>query len=409
MVKKALIFCILTVFAFFCCSCGGIALSSSEVNSFNLEEGPEDLAKLGRALNGTEGIKVSLSAPEAAYILDSLASLGTVQTEGFSLEMELNGSGDWTQLSALSSIAGLGTLIINGINDMTSVEPISSLAGLRELQIYNGKVKDLSPLLNTTSLEKLHLELEEYDFSTLLQLPVSEIEIPVNDKIWVALDLLKNNPAVKTINNAGVDTYTSGEKLAEDPKRLYYYNQFKYVYFLNAVLQGVKAGEYTQAEEGAKPVLNDSVMIASPDGVLQDIPYREQKMLRTACGFSENDLEARIYFPYIEPYTESAENPTMIRFGGTARMRDDFLVSVSEDDCGTVVFFYAYEQETVREGNGDTVTVGQPVAQVVDLRNKVVYDPVPLASQDSSLEPALLQTAYLEELNNYISSLTIAR
>lgn len=406
MPKKMTIVLVILCMLMFFPGCGEVSLSTTDVNQVELPDGPDDLSKLGEALNGKSEIKVAITAPDASYILDSLSTIGEVETEEFSLEMDCLGAGDWTKLSDLATIHGLTTLILTGENDLSSLEPLVSLSDVSHLEIYDGIVTDLSPLAEMAALDSLYLELDHYDFPTLMSLAISNVEIPMRDTLWVAMDLLVQNPALEMINQMTTDTYSSKEYLEGNEEKIYYYNQFSYVFLLNDIMADVKAGQYTAAAEGAKAKITGSVIIAAPEDMLQDMPYREQDMLNTACGFEE-DEDVLLYFPYMETFDAAVDDPVLVRFAGTKVLNDQFLVSISEDDCETVIFYYAYTKNTQGEGNGDTVTVSQPVAQIVDLRNHIVYDPVPLATVDPALETEQRQAAYLEGLNSYLSGLEI--
>ncbi|MEG2637927.1 MAG: hypothetical protein RR992_00275 [Clostridiales bacterium] len=341
-------------------------LQPNEVNYFMLKENPTNLESLGAAINGTKDMIVALDGVESAYVLNSLASLGDITATNLTMDFNFNGKGDFSKLGDLASIKGLNSLTLAGINDFQDVSVFNSLTDLTKLTLKDQAIDDFTPLAQCKNLKTLSLSGEKINFSSLLALPIENIEVPIADNNWVALNLLKTNTAIATINSVNRETYNVNEDLNDEQK--YYNFQFTDCIYLTG-----KKGEITQQNQ-APTAINGNLVIAAPANLLQPRHYTDQLMLNTACGLDENTKEAPIFFPYIEEYNKENSQSTFLKLAGTPFMQEKFITAIDAKEAKNAVYVYA-----VDEGGNFTTDYNKGqlwiYAQLYNLADGICYEP----------------------------------
>lgn len=377
---------------------GKYYLTANEVNYFTLEENPQDLSALGEAINGTKNMIVGLDAPSSDYILNSLSSLGEVSTENFTLDINLNGAGDYTKLGDLKTIAGLTSMTIAGINDFNDASVFSQLQDLKYLTLKDQKIQDLTPLSQAPSLTDLSLTGNTIDYTTLPELDLDNINIPVADNNWVALTLLKDNENLKTINTINKDAFNIGEFL--EPEQQYYNYQFEDVEFITK-----KKQEITETNEGNPQSLTGNMTVAASPGLLQPEYYSQQALLNTACGISEDEENPAIFFPYILDYATAGTDSTFLKLAGTEYMNQEYITAIDPQESKYIVYVYGADES----GNFITdYSAGQVwvYAQIYDTEANVAYSPY-LIYQSALSDSSAYQNEIINGLNTYLSGIPV--
>ncbi|MDO4542346.1 MAG: hypothetical protein Q4C00_05915 [Bacillota bacterium] len=407
-INKLLILCLAAVIATFAVACnsdsssqGKYYLSPNETNYFVIEENPQDLSALGQAINNTENMLVALDASSADYILNSLDSIGEVEAENLTMEFNLNGKGDYGKLADLSTIKGLTAVTIAGINDFKDASVFQSLSDLTTLTLKDQDIDDFSPLNQCPNLSTLSLSGETISYTTLMSLKVENINIPVKDDNWVALTQLKANESLNTINTVDKDLFNVSEYLEDEQK--YYYLQFADVIYMTQKKQAI-----TTAADGAPQAIKGNMAVASAPGLLQPSYYSNQQLLNTACGFSEDDTNAPVFFPYILDYTAAGSDSTYLKLSGTNYMNENFITAVDTDNAKYITYIYA----TTEDGSFTTdYSQGQLwiYAQIYDIEDNLCYSPA-LIYQSALGEPENAenyQGEIIGALNTYLSSIPV--
>lgn len=406
-IKKLPIFLLGIGLMLFAAACGSDSdsqgkyfLTANEINYFNLKENPQDLSALGEAINGTKDMIVGLDAPSSDYILNSLSSLGEISTENFTLDMNLNGAGDYTKLGDLKSIDGLTSITVAGINDFKDVSVFSELKDLKSLTLKDQNIEDFSPLSQAPSLTELSLSGETINYATLLDLDIDNINIPVADNNWVALMLLKDNENIKTINTINKQTFNLGEFL--EPEQQYYNYQFEDVIFITK-----KKQEITEAAQGNIQSLSGNMTIAASPGLLQPEYYSEQALLSTACGIDENEANPAVFFPYILDYAAAGADSTYLKLAGTEYMNQQYITAIDAQESKYIVYVYGADE------NGSFITdysKGQVwvYAQIYDTEANVAYSPYLIyQSALNTGDSAAYQGEIVNSLNTYLSGIPV--
>lgn len=341
-------------------------LQENEINYFKLEE-TTDLSELGKSMNGTKDCIVALDADKASVILDSLASIGEVTAENLSMEFNLNGKGDYSQLSELKNIKGLASLTVAGENNNTDVSVYTKLPDLSTLVLKDQKISDYTPLSKSKSLKTLSLVGENIDYRTLTEITIEDIEIPVSDTNWVALELLKQNQGITTINHTNREQYLVGSSLEGEE---HYYN----LQFSGVAYASKKKQEITTSAEDSVSAITGTVAVVGTKNLLKNNYYTEQAMLKTWCGFSEDEENAAIFYPMTKDYTDADASASMINLAGTDFMEENFLTAVTVEDADYIYYVYALDKEgkLVSEDTSEAVSV---YGQLYDIANSKYYTP----------------------------------
>lgn len=406
-IKKLLIILPLLLLLVLAASCGEDSakgkyfLTANEVNYFTLEENPQDLSALGEAIKGTKDMIVALDAPSADYILNSLDSIGEIEAENLEMDFNLNGEGDYSQLSSLSSIKGLTAITIAGINDFSDVSVFNTLSDLTSLTLKDQNISDFSPLSQCPSLTDLSLSGENINYTTLPSLDVENITIPVADNNWVALTLLKNNENLKTINSVAKESFNVAESL--EPEQKYYNYQFEDVIYITK-----KKQEITAVNTGNPSSITGNMVVAATPGLLQTSYYADQQLLKTACGISEEETDPKIFFPYIQDYATAGTDSTYLKFAGTDYMNEQFITAVDIENAKYIVYVYAMDES----GNFTTdYSQGQLwiYAQIYDIENNAAYGQALIyqSALGGEENAATYQQELLNALNDYLAAIPV--
>lgn len=406
-IKKLLAITIPLCLLIFAAACGNESsqgkyfLTANEVNYFTLEENPQDLAKLGQAIDGTSNMIVALDAPSADYILNSLSSLGEVSAENLTLEFNLNGEGDYNKIADLSSIKGLTALTIAGINNFKDVSVFNNLPDLKSLTLKDQIIDDFTPLNQCPNLTDLSLSGETINYTTLLDLAVENINIPVADNNWVALSLLRENENIATINTVDRETFNIAEFL--EPEQKYYNYQFADVAYLSKQKQAITA------TAGSSPAaLDGTLAVAAPPNLLQQSYYSQQHMLNTACGMSEEEADAPIFYPYIQDYATAGADSTYLKLAGTNYMNEQFITAIDVSGAKYVVYVYP-----LNEDKSFTTDYSQGqlwiYAQIYDMENSAAYEPTLIyqSALGGEENAANYQSAIVNALNDYLAAIPV--
>lgn len=386
-------------------------LSSDKINYITIEDGPMDLSGLGESLNKSKDVYVSISGNSSDDILDSFATIGEVQSENITFELALTGNADWSKLSNLSSVGGLNTLIVYGDNTWTDLSPLNALADLSTLQLKTQKIENYEPLLKHGSLKKMILtEMPTYDFLTLLVMPLEEVEVTVEDDSWVAIDLLKFNPSLQKINAIDIDQFSVAETFGEDEdEKYYYYQQFADMISLTEAVKPAFNGSMALSE--TPPTLRrEQVMLASSSQALQTVPYREQRMTNTACGFKEDAVGMNIFYPYIRMYDATSSTARTLKYATTPGMDQRFLGAVTKEAAKILVYFYVVDPANNYQLVEDFTSVNcEGYVRIVDLEKQVTYPAsmIIATSAGESTDLSYYQQVYLSAIDNYLTGLTV--
>lgn len=388
--------------------CGGqVTLSSDQINYFEINDGPQDLSALGEALADSKDLILSFSGLKIDDILDSFTTIGSPQTTNLTIELALAGKGDWKKLSNLRTIGGLNKLIVYGENDWTDLTPLNALPDLDILELKQQKIRDFSPLKGNHLTKLSLIEMADFDFATLLDLPVAEMEFTVADDMWVALDLLKENPHLSKINNVDVAQFKVTESL--DDEAYYYYQQFDDVFTLTEMVRPAFEGTMTLSEE--QPVLRrDAVMIAASYDALQTVPYQEQRLIKTACGFAETEESPRIFYPYIEMYAPDTETSRTLRYAAVPSVSDRYLSAVTLGKASIIICFYVIDPANNNQITANfTTTDCVGYVRILDQTKGLCYPATKIVESFpwQGEDQAAFQAIYTSALDTYLTDLAV--
>ncbi len=99
------------------------------------------------------------------------------------------GNNEISDISPLSELTNLTYLEI-AHNDISDISPLSKLTNLTYLEIAHNEIVDLTPIANLNQLEKLRIAGNPfYDYSPLLELKEVELDIEVNERLNVIVEV----------------------------------------------------------------------------------------------------------------------------------------------------------------------------------------------------------------------------